>query len=137
MTILNNKYQIINNKWRNGSAIILAIVLTSLLAIIGVLFLISSRVDSIATSSIADNENLTLAVDTVIAKISEDLAEDVNKSIDPNCYADYPDPCNYWLACLEPYQSGTDYFWRQVSNIYGPGAVQDVQAQILTRMATA
>jgi hypothetical protein len=123
---------------KRGSAIILAIVLTSLLAIIGVLFLISSRVDSIATSSIADNEDLTLAVDTVVAQISEDLAEDIAKgAIDPNCYADYPDPCNFWLASLEPYQFGTDYFWRQVSNIYGPTAVQIVQAQILPDYNTA
>ena len=105
---------------RRGSAIILAIVLTTLLAIIGVLFLISSRVDSISTSAIADSKDLTLAVDTVIAQISQNLVTDVNRSAsEPNCYADYPDPCNFWLACLEPYDSGTGYRWRQISDIFG------------------
>jgi hypothetical protein len=104
---------------RNGSAIILAIVLTSLLAIIGVLFLISSRVDSIATSSIADNEDLTLAVDTVITQISQDLAEDITKGvIDPNCYADYPDPCNFWLASLEPVVINDINYWPHITDLY-------------------
>lgn len=122
MSILNNKYQIINNKsrLRRGSALILAMVLTSLLAIVAVMFLISSRVDNISTSAIADNENLNHAVDTVIAQISENLSIDVFRgTIDPNQYADYPDPCNLWLASLEPYQSGLYYRWRQVSDIYG------------------
>jgi hypothetical protein len=100
---------------RAGSAIILAIVLTTLLAIIGVLFLISSRVDSIATSSIADNEDLTLAVDSVIAQISQVLTADIINSGDPNCYADYPDPCNYWLASLEPNDS---IIWPHITDIY-------------------
>jgi hypothetical protein len=119
---------------KTGSAIILAIVLTSLLAIIGVLFLISSRVDSIATSAIADSKDLTLAVDTVIAQISQDLTLDVARSIfEPNCYADYPDPCNFWLACLEPYDSGTGYRWRQISNIYNDSSLlsQNLETEIL------
>jgi hypothetical protein len=113
-----------------GSAIILAVVLTTLLAIIGVLFLFSSRVDSVATSAVGDNHDLKLAVDTVVAQISQVLTHSA-PGIDPNsAYYNYPDASNPWLACLEPYQFGTDYFWRQVSNIYGP-AVQIVQAQIL------
>ncbi len=116
----------------SGSAIILAVVLTSLLAIVGAIFLLSSRVDSIATSAIADNEDLNLAVDTVISQISEVLADDVPQ-VDANGayiqeYYDYPDPCfNPWLACLEPYldTKGTasvaddTYNWQQVSDIYG------------------
>jgi hypothetical protein len=130
MIILNNKYQIINNKPRRGSAIILAIVLTVLLAIVGVLFLFSSRVDSVATSAIGENEDLKLAADSVAAQISQVLAIDVaSGAIDPNQYYDYPDPCNSWLACLEPNQSGT--YWQQVSNIYGPPAFENIQAQIL------
>jgi hypothetical protein len=116
---------------RSGSAIILAVVLTTLLAIVGVLFLLSSRVDSVATSSVGNNEDLKLAVDTIVSQISRDLAMDVaGGRFDPNLYADYPDPCNPWLASLEPYQFGTDYFWPQVSNIYGPPAVQNVPAQV-------
>jgi len=117
---------------RNGSAIILAIVLTTLLAILGVMFLLSSRVDSVATSAIGGNEDLKLAVDTVVAQISEAITRDVPGAdpCNPQEYYDYPDNFNPWLACLEPYPSGSDYFWQQVSNIYGTPAVQNVQAQI-------
>ncbi len=132
-TIKNPKSEIRNPKFaaeRRGSAIILAIVLTTLLALLGVLFLFSSRVDSVATSAVSDNENLKLAVDSVVTQISKVLTQDV-PGVEPNgTYYDYPDPCNPWLACLEPYQSGIDYFWRQVSNIYGP-FVQNIQAQIV------
>ncbi len=117
---------------RCGSAIILAVVLTTLLAIIGVLFLFSSRVDSVATSAVGDNHDLKLAVDTVVAQISEILTHNV-PGVDPNAYYNYPDANNPWLACLEPYyNSGTnDYRWQQVSNIYGSSVFQNVQAQIL------
>ncbi|MGA2172693.1 MAG: hypothetical protein ABSG82_06750, partial [Sedimentisphaerales bacterium] len=118
---IEHRTQNIERRPQNGSALILAVVLTSLLAIIGVMFLLSSRVDWVATSSVADNKDLGSAVDTVIAQISEDLAIDVARgTIDPNQYADYPDPCNPWLACLEPYQFAlNDYRWRQISDIYG------------------
>jgi len=115
---------------RSGSAIILAVVLTTLLAIIGVLFLFSSRVDSVATSSVGDNHDLKLAVDTVVAQISKVLTNNV-PGIDPTgTYYNYPDGNNPWLACLEPYQSGSNYFWQQASNIYGPLGFQKVQADI-------
>jgi hypothetical protein len=120
------KYEI-----RNGSAIILAIVLTTLLAILGVVFLLSSRVDSVATSAIGGSEDLKLAVDTVVSQISEAITRDVPGVEANNAYYDYPDNFNPWLACLEPYPSGAGYLWQQVSNIYGPPAVQNVQAQIL------
>ncbi|MGA2679836.1 MAG: helix-hairpin-helix domain-containing protein [Sedimentisphaerales bacterium] len=119
-------------RFRRGSAIILAVVLTTLLAIIGVLFLFSSRVDSVATSAVGDNHDLKLAVDTVVARISEVLTNNVPR-VDANgiyygTYYNYPDTNNPWLACLEPYQSGSNYFWQQVSNIYGSSVFQNVQA---------
>jgi hypothetical protein len=119
---------------RHGSAIILAIVLTTLLAILGVMFLLSSRVDSVATSAIGGSADLKLAVDTVVAQISESITRDVPGAdpCTPQEYYDYPDNFNPWLACLEPYPSGSGYFWQQVSNIYGyPVQTQNVQAQIL------
>jgi hypothetical protein len=114
-----------------GSAIIMAVVLTSLLAIVGVIFLLSSRVDSIATSAIADNKDLNLAVDSVIARISEVLAADV-PGIDPNEYYDYPDANNAWLACLEPYGSAANPRWRHITDIYERfGSNADIAAQII------
>ena len=66
-----------------GSALILTVVLTSLLAIVGVLFVMASRVDKMATSAISDTKELGLAVDTVVAKISRLLVQDV-PGVDPN-----------------------------------------------------
>ncbi len=104
----------------SGSAIILAIVLTTLLAIVGVLFLLSSRVDSVATSAVGDNQDLKLAVDTVVAQISQKLVLDT-PGVDANgTYYDYPDPCSdFWLACLEPYQyAPNNYRWRHITDLY-------------------
>ncbi|MHC4160162.1 MAG: hypothetical protein ACYSSO_13910, partial [Planctomycetota bacterium] len=53
-----------------GSALIMAVVLTSLLALVGVLFVMVARVDRIATSAISENRELNFAVETVVAKIS-------------------------------------------------------------------
>jgi hypothetical protein len=97
----------------NGSAIILVVVLTSLLAIIGVVFLLTSRVDSIATSAISENKELNLTVDTIIAQISEDLALDV-PGVAAQEYYDYPDVNNAWLASLEP---NVDKLWPHITNL--------------------
>jgi len=114
------KTKLSEKKTRSASALILAVVLTSLLAIIGTVFLMVARVDKIATSAITENKELQFALESIVAEISQQLALDVPHS-DPNRppqeYYDYPDPCNAFLAALEPYQSGTDYFWRQVSDV--------------------
>ena len=60
-----------------GSALILAVVLTSLLAIVGVLFLMVTRIDRTATSAVSENKELSFAVETIVAKISQELALDV------------------------------------------------------------
>jgi hypothetical protein len=100
-----------------GSALILTVVLTSLLAIIGVLFVLVSRVDKMATSSISENQELNLAVDTVVAQISQELTLDV-PGVAGREYYDYPDANDTWLASLEPYMDGTVYKWRQISDVY-------------------
>jgi len=100
-----------------GSALILAVVLTSLLATIGVLFVLVSRVDKMATSSISENQELNLAVETLVAQISQELTLDV-PGVAGQEYYDYPDVNDAWLASLEPYRDGTVYKWRQISDIY-------------------
>ncbi|MGA2070806.1 MAG: hypothetical protein ABSG97_05605 [Sedimentisphaerales bacterium] len=141
-TIKNPKSEIRNPKFaaeRRGSAIILAIVLTTLLAMLGILFLLSSRVDSVATSAVGDNESLKLAVDSVVAKISQVLASNVpGDPCVPQEYYDYPDPCSNidsWLACLEPYNSGAGYRWRHVTDLYNAfwssPASRDIPANII------
>ncbi len=115
-----------------GSALILAVVLVSLLAVVGVMFAMVARIDKMSTSAIAENKTLNLAVDTVIAKISQELASDV--PVKPSQeYYDYPDADNAWLASLEPKvdDRGTPtplddiYYWRQISDIYYRFGPQD------------
>ncbi len=117
------------NRFSAGSALILTVVLTTLLAAVGVVFVMMARVDKIATSAISENRELNFAVETVIAKISQELALDVPHK--PVCcpgqeYYDYPDPCNTWLASLEPdVERDPDdpeddiYYWRQISDVTG------------------
>jgi hypothetical protein len=100
-----------------GSALILTVVLTSLLAIVGVLFVMVSRVDRMATSSISDNKELNFTVETIIAQISQELTLDV-PGVAGQEYYDYPDVNDIWLASLEPYSDGTFYRWRQISDLY-------------------
>ena len=102
---------------RPGSALILTVVLTSLLAIVGVLFIMTARIDRMAASAAAENQQLSLAVETLVAQIGEMLIADTpGVSGDPE-YWDFPDANDPWLAGLEPYRSGSDYYWRQISRI--------------------
>ncbi len=119
---MNHKIRLTNHEPRTkpGSALILAVVLTALLAIIGTVFLMVARIDKIATSAVTENKELEFAVDTVVAKISQQLALDVPGNDLNQEYYDYPDPCNDFLASLEPYQfDANDYRWRQVSDVTG------------------
>jgi len=107
---------------RTGSALILTVVLTSLLAIVGVLFVLLSRMDKLSASASSQDRQLGLAVDAVIAMISDQLAQDtpgvMRDGNSPQEYYDYPDPCNPWLACLEPETgAGGVYRWTQVSDL--------------------
>ena len=129
-----------------GSALILAVVLTSLLAMVGVLFVLAARVDSIGTSAVSDNSDLGRAVDTVIVRISEELAIDVpgvlldDMNVPTEEYYDYADLSNAWLANLEPYEIAPPEgvracIWGQISDVTGYLArrgwtVQDIDAFI-------
>jgi len=102
---------------RPGSALILTVVLTSLLAIVGVLFIMTARIDRMATSATTENQQLNLAVETLVAQIGEMLTADTpGVSADPE-YWDFPDVNDPWLAELEPYRSGSEYYWRQISRV--------------------
>ena len=115
MRTVNKKFR--RGTFSGGSALILAVVLTSLLAIVGVLFLMITHVDKIATSAISESKELDFAVETVITKISQQLALDVPGTGAE--YQDYPDPEDKWLASLEPHKSGSNYYWRQISDVTG------------------
>ena len=103
-------------KHYGGSALILAVVLSTLLALVGVLFVMAARVNQMATSAISENKELELAVDSVIADLSQQLALDIPGMVNPGQESyDYPDANNLWLAGLEPYESEGNYYWRQIS----------------------
>jgi len=108
-----------------GSALILTVVLTSMLAIVGILFVMMARVDNIATSAISENKELNLAIETVIAEISQQLVSDTPGILGQEYY-DYPDANNPWLASLEPIlnDGGTPadltddvYYWQHISDV--------------------
>jgi hypothetical protein len=106
-----------------GSALILTVVLTSLLAIVGVLFVMAARIDKMASSAVSDNRDLSLAVDTVLARIDAVLVEDVDgiaydSKGSTQEYYDYPDASNAWLASLEPSSTDPNY-WPQISDLAG------------------
>ena len=117
------------SRFSAGSALILTVVLTTLLAAVGVVFIMMSRVDKITTSAISENRELDFAVEAVIAKISQELVLDIPRGPKPCCpeeeYYDYPDPCNAWLASLVPdVERGAStaedvYYWRQISDVTG------------------
>ncbi len=108
-----------------GSALILTVVLTSLLALVGVLFVMASRIDKMATTAAAQSRELTCAADTVLTEINRALVQDVPLFSTGQEYYDYPDDLNPWLADLEPYEVYSEsekkmrYYWRQISNLGG------------------
>ena len=157
MKIFNKTF--LKRKNSIGSALILAVVLSALLAMVGVLFVLVARMNKMATSAVSENMELNLAVDTVVAKISQDLVLDVPgvievqtpepNIVDPNAtdpnapppvpvpieeYYDYPDANNLWLASLEPYKSSNNYYWRQISDVTGKltGMRRNLRADIVS-----
>jgi hypothetical protein len=132
-----------NVRYRAGSALVMVVVLTVLLAVVGVMFVMTSRVDEIATSAISDSRELSAAVDVVVNRIQTILVDDLFGSDanmlngpgdstslsvgDEDEYWDYPGLDNPWLASLEPVwvnNNGTPadpcddiYRWPQISDI--------------------
>lgn len=133
MTKKRYKSQTTNRRPRTklGSALIIAVILTSLLAIIGVMFVMIARVDKMATSAISENKELNFAVETVVALVSQELVLDVPGVVAGAGYYDYPDANNAWLANLEPNQSGGNYYWRRISDIYNRLDANNLPAEII------
>jgi len=104
---------------RSGSALVVTIVLTVLLSAIGVMFVLTSRIDEIGTSAVTDNRHLQSAVATAIELISERLVEDV-PGVAGAEYYDYPGPADRWLASLEPIErpaGSQNYYWPRISDV--------------------
>ncbi|MGE5297125.1 MAG: hypothetical protein ACM3VT_20060, partial [Solirubrobacterales bacterium] len=102
-----------------GSALILTVVLTGLLAVVGVLFMMASRIDKMSTTAAVENRELTCAIDTVLTRIDRELVMDVPTVMSDQEYYDFPDANNPWLADLEPYQGKRGYYWGQITDLVG------------------
>lgn len=125
-------------KHASASALIIAVILTSLLAIIGMMFVMIARVDKMATSSIALNKDLDSAVETVVANISQQLILDV-PGMPGQEYYDYPGEEDKWLASVEPNQIDPNkYYWRHISDIYDKfGTIESgLRAEIIPEYIT-
>ncbi|MCP4451107.1 MAG: hypothetical protein GY809_06575, partial [Planctomycetes bacterium] len=59
----------------SGSALILTVVLTSLLAIVGVLFVMSSRLEKMSSSATGQSKQLDMAVDAILDELTEVLVK--------------------------------------------------------------
>ena len=107
-----------------GSALILTIVLTSLLAIVGALFILGSQVDRISSNSVMAGQDLNSAVRTILAGLSQELVMDVPGVKASEEYYDYPGDNDEWLAALEPYDADNDpgnydMRWSHISDVTG------------------
>ncbi len=119
-----------------GSALILVVVLTVLLAAVGVLFLMTSRIDEMATSGIVRTRELRAGVNVVLDRIRTVLTDDLFGGDDflldgsgTDEYWDYPGDDDPWLASLEPEvfnDRGTPgdptddiFYWRHITDLYG------------------
>ena len=119
-----------DGKHVRGSALILTVVLTSLLAIIGIMFVMAANMDKLTTSSVSINKELGFAVDSVVSQISQELILDI-PGVAPAMntdYYDYPGDADHWLANLEPYRDGNDYKWSQISKLSGSFQNKDITA---------
>ncbi|MHC4773420.1 MAG: hypothetical protein ACYS8S_07610, partial [Planctomycetota bacterium] len=98
---------------RGGSALILVVVVTVLLAVVGVMFLMVSRASEMETGAVVQSKDLDNAVDSVVAKINEVLVEDLFGNNDIIIDGDGSDetfdaarPNDSWICSLEPKQDG-------------------------------
>lgn len=108
---------------KKGSALIMAIAVVTMLAIVGAMFLLMSRIEEGSTSSLEEFKSLDAAVDSVIATVATELKLDTPGVKDANNsypeYYDYPGNKDKWLANIEPYEYGTnDYRWGQITDLF-------------------
>ena len=136
MTTCNKQFE-----KRRGAALILVIVVTVLLAVIGVMFLMVSRLSEMETAAVANSRDLDAGVEAVVGQINQVLIDSDTKPVS------YDFGSNYlpWLASLEPVWSdaGPDgatgtvasvtddiYKWPKVTDLWG--TLQDLYVHSLS-----
>lgn len=128
---------------QGGSAFILVVVVTVLLAVIGLMFVMVARLGEMGSSAVVDNADLDAAVQTVVSRINTALVADlfgadgVIGSDGPHytwpgvARGDNPLTGNRivpWLASLEPNSLGLspvdDYYrWDYITDLSSAGVV--------------
>ncbi len=130
---------------RAGSVLVMVVVLTVLLALIGVLFVVMARVDNMSAVGVSNNADLHAAVEAVVDQIKTVMVEDLfgtmpivpTARVTINEMEDSP-VVDLWLASLEPVrtdggtgnESDDTYNWPYLSQVYGtlPDGRTDVTA---------
>jgi hypothetical protein len=83
---------------------------------VGVLFLLASRLNRSATQATQDIQRLDLGVDQVLNRLEQQLILDV-PGVAGQEYYDAPDANNPWLASLEPVGDANGLYWPQISDL--------------------
>ena len=118
MRLVNQKPQKCQTGSVNGSALIMTVVLTVLLSVVAVMFVLVSNLDKAATDAVTENRELDAATKSIVTIIAKQLAADVpGEPNNPQEYYDYPDISNTFLANLEPYEAGGNFYWQQISDV--------------------
>jgi hypothetical protein len=110
---------------QRGSALLLTVVLTSLLAIVGVLFVMSTRLDKIGSVATGQSKQLDMAVDAVLDELTEQLVLDV-PGVAGQEYYDAADANDPWLSSIEPFVDGNNFYWPQVTNLQGHSTLFEI-----------
>jgi len=129
------------SKGRRGSALLMALVITVILFIMGLMFVSTTQTEKSAVSGLEEQNTLETGLDAVIDQINTVLVDDLfgvggigmldgpgdsyNPIVlgDEDEYWDYPGPDDPWLASLEPEYvdlgGGVGFFyWRHITDLY-------------------
>lgn len=122
-------------KNQTGSALILVVALTTLLAAMGVMFVMTMRIDQAASTGISESKQLDAALESAAQTIANQLYLDVPGVTPGNPAFDYPGEHDPWLASIQPTADGQ---WPQISDVtgylrrmYGIDAQRDMDIDVL------
>lgn len=118
---------------RSGSVLVMVVVLTVLLALIGVLFVVMARMDNMSASGVANNADLHAGVEAVVDQIKSVMVKDLYGTATVGSgrltVIEMEDSSanDLWLASLEPEptyagtgdESDDLYRWPFISDVYG------------------
>lgn len=114
---------------RPGSALLLVLVVTVLLSVIGILFVMVTRLRDITSSNVADSRDLESGVEAVVEQINKALVNDMNDVFVKNLPPFDATGSDPWLASLEP--DATNWKWPVITNLFNKPVVWDQNVVII------